>query len=195
MREVSEAYGRRSDEYVRALGSLDSTHAEDQKLISRWGRQIKGPIIDVGCGPGHWTEFLTAQGCNVRGIDPTVEFITSARQRFSQCRFALGSAESLPANSAMGILAWYSLIHHDPVRLDIALQSCHAALSPGGSFLVGFFTAPAHAPFSHAVTTAYFWPLNEFVSCIEHVGFTVLETHERHDTTSRPHGAIVAQRS
>lgn len=195
MGEVFNAYGHRSAEYVQALGSMESTHAEDRQLVSRWGRQINGPIIDVGCGPGHWTDFLNSQGCDVRGIDPTEEFIASARRRFPDCRFDLGSVESLRADSTMGILAWYSLIHHDPAGLDAALQKCSAALAPGGSFLVGFFTAPAHAPFAHAVTTAYFWPLNELVSRIERVGFTTVEVHERHDASSRPHGAIVAQRS
>ncbi|WP_240470751.1 class I SAM-dependent methyltransferase [Haematomicrobium sanguinis] len=36
----------------------------DAALIRRWGSGVSGPILDAGCGPGHWTDFL-ARG--VRG--------------------------------------------------------------------------------------------------------------------------------
>lgn len=51
------------------------------------------------------------------------------------------------------------------------------------------------APFDHAVTTAYFWPLDALARLVEEAGFTVTGRHARTDPGARPHGAIIARRT
>ncbi|MBD4580122.1 SAM-dependent methyltransferase, partial [Xanthomonas citri pv. citri] len=51
---VRAAYARRAGEYIARLGSIDATALADQDLINAWGRSVHGPVLDVGCGPGHW---------------------------------------------------------------------------------------------------------------------------------------------
>lgn len=46
-----------------------------------------------------------------------------------------------------GILAWYSLIHTDPDRLDPLLAEFARAVRPGGGLAIGFFEGPALVPF------------------------------------------------
>ncbi|WP_187977359.1 class I SAM-dependent methyltransferase [Mycetocola sp. JXN-3] len=193
---IRDAYDSRAAEYIEVLGSIESTAAPDRELIDSWARGLAGPVLDVGCGPGHWTEFLRTRGASAVGIDPVPAFISYARARYPGARFREGAVQDLPAadRSIGGILAWYSLIHLSLTELDGALAECARVVVPGGGLAVGFFTGPVGAPFDHAVVTAYAWPTAELAARIEAAGFGVLETHERTDPGARPHGAILALR-
>lgn len=191
------AYGARASEYIDVLGSIAATDQRDQETIRTWAAGLSGRIIDVGCGPGHWTQWLHQQGFEVDGIDPVPEFVDRARRQHPEVAVEVGVAASLDAvdSSVAGILAWYSLIHLEPGAVALVLEEFARALCPGGGLCVGFFEGPELAPFDHAITTAYFWPIPRLVSVIEQAGFTVATTTSRTDPGRRPHAAIVAHRS
>lgn len=194
---ASEAYGRRAEEYISLLGDIEATASLDRELIAGWARgQPGGPLLDVGCGPGHWTNWLHEQGLDVGGVDPTPEFVYAARKRFPEVSFRAGFAERLDVADASlaGILAWYSLIHLRPDRVPAALAEFARVVEPGGGLLVGFCRGPELEPFDHAVTTAYFWPVDRLSRMIEEAGFAVSVRDTRDDPGARPHGAIVASR-
>lgn len=195
--EVSRAYGARAAEYAEHLGRMDAVAAPDRELVLAWAQTLTGPVLDVGCGPGHWTGFLHEHGTDVTGIDPTPEFVTLARTAHPGAAFRGGRAEHLdvPDGSSGGVLAWYSLIHSTPARVADALAEFARTLRPGGGLLIGFFEGPVFEAFDHAVTTAYRWPVDALSDLVESAGFTVIETHSRTDPGARPHGAIVATRS
>lgn len=55
---------------------MEAAAAPDRELISNWAREhSRGKILDVGCGPGHWTNWLHEQGITISGVDPKPEFI------------------------------------------------------------------------------------------------------------------------
>lgn len=193
---VPAAYAARADEYVAALGTIEVTASEDRDLVLGWARGVDGPVLDVGCGPGHWTHYLRGAGVDAEGIDPVAGFVESARATYPTVSYRLGRAEQLDVADASlgGILSWYSLIHLPPEEIDAPLAEFARCLSPGGSLVLGFFTGPRLEPFEHAVTTAYFWPLEAMVSRLEHAGFAVVHTKTRANASTRPHGAIVASR-
>ncbi|WP_243794289.1 class I SAM-dependent methyltransferase [Saccharopolyspora gloriosae] len=194
---ASRAYGRRAEEYIGLLGSIEATASADRELVGAWAQALPGgPVIDVGCGPGHWTNWLHGRGIDVEGVDPTPEFLADARKRFPDVRFREGRADRLDVadSSSAGVLAWYSLIHLRPDRVPDALAEFARAIKPGGGLLVGFFNGPELEPFDHAVTTAYFWPIDRFSGAIEQAGFAVADRRTRADPGARPHGAIVARR-
>jgi ubiquinone/menaquinone biosynthesis C-methylase UbiE len=191
------AYALRAQEYTDKLGSIEATAQADQELIRGWAVGLSGPILDVGCGPGHWTGWLHDQGVEIGGIDPVPEFIDTARQRHPRATFGLGRAEHLAAADAslVGVLAWYSLIHCEPDQIGRAFDEFARVIGPGGGLCVGFFEGATLAPFDHAVTTAYFWPVPLLTRTIERSGFTVVESHQRTDPGHRPHAAIIARRT
>lgn len=197
MDQVRTAYSNRAEEYSRLLGSMTSVHPSDQQLVTQWATAIDGPVIDLGCGPGHWTDHLTGQGCDVRGIDPTPAFVEHAHISYPNSRFDVGGAENLDvaSGSIAGILSWYSLVHHAPASLRVPLEEFARALRPGGSLLIGFFESPVLEPFDHQVITAYRWPVPELSARLVDAGFVIVETHTRTGVGYRPHGAIVAVRS
>lgn len=194
---VGTAYARRAAEYAELLGSMGAVHPSDRQLVDTWAAAVSGPAIDAGCGPGHWTDHLHRQGLDVRGIDFVPDFIEHARATYPATQFDAGSIDALPdrTGSVGGILAWYSLIHHDPSAIATPLGEFARVLRPGGDLLLGFFEGPAVETFDHAVVTAYRWPIGELGVRIQHAGFDVIETHTRTGPGHRPHGAILARRA
>lgn len=192
---VRASYSARAQEYIDRLGRMDVMSPVDQRDIADWATGIQGPILDAGCGPGHWTEYLRQLGANVEGIDVVPEFVGSARQRFPQVTFRLGTLDAIPIKTGdlAGLLAWYSVIHVAPDRLPAILGEFARCLTPGGSLLLGFFEGPRVEPFEHAVTTAYFWPVEELSCLLREAGLEVVQVHQRTDPGSRPHAAIEAK--
>ncbi|WP_419818612.1 class I SAM-dependent methyltransferase [Glaciibacter flavus] len=195
--DVRAAYAARAAEYVSVIGSVELNDERDRELIARWGRTRSGHVIDAGCGPGHWTDLLHREGCDVEGFDLVAPFIDQARVRFPRVTFRVGSIDDLgdADGQADGILSWYSLIHADPERVPTMLAEFARCLRPGGSLLLGFFDGERVEPFPHRVSPAWFWPVDEMALRLVEAGFTVEEMHTRVDPGHRPHAAIVAQRT
>lgn len=191
---VCHAYRARAAEYTNLLGSIEDMHELDRQRIAQWAADVPGAVLDVGCGPGHWTHFLHQQGIDVSGIDLLPEFINTARSRFPEVPFWVGSLRSLDIahGSLGGVLAWYSLIHLDPAELPEVMAELHRVIAPGGHLLVGFFEGESGLPFDHAVIRAYFWSIEQMSQLLQDAGFAVLEVETRHDHGNRPHAAIAA---
>lgn len=192
-RPVVAAYASRAQEYASLLGSLEATSPLDQELVLRWTQACDGPVVDLGCGPGHWTHLLHRQGVQVVGLDPVPEFVEYAQRTFPGVRYQVGDSSSLPGGSA-GILAWYSLIHLSPAELPGVLGQLFTALRPGGQLLVGFFRGDRVEQFDHAVHPAWRWPMTMINDALTAAGLVVVESQSRQDEGARPHGAVWARR-
>jgi ubiquinone/menaquinone biosynthesis C-methylase UbiE len=161
-----------------------------------WARGIDGRIIDVGCGPGQWTNYLQHEGIDIGGIDPVVTFVEGAKERYPAARYRVGRAEDLGVQdgSLGGVLAWFSLIHTDPDSIDQPLAEFARCMKLGGSLVIGFFDGAQREPFDHAVAPAYFWSIDALTEHIEQAGFAVTDAQTRTDPGVRPQGVIVATR-
>ncbi|UEJ83012.1 class I SAM-dependent methyltransferase [Brachybacterium halotolerans subsp. kimchii] len=206
-----EAYAARAEEYAQVLGSVEQMSGTDRRHIEDWARRMRagttadeagivddgggGLILDLGCGPGHWTAHLAAQGHHMLGIDPVPAFVDRARTVHPGVEYRLGDvlAPGVEDDSCAGVLAWYCLIHLPPERMQEALASIGRVLRPGGALLLGFFDGPRIEPFDHAITTAHFWPVAELERLLTEVGFTVSAVEQRTDPGARPHGSIGAR--
>jgi len=193
---IRTSYGVRASEYVAALGSINHVASSDLALIEMWARTLEGPVIDVGCGPGQWTHFLTGLGLDAEGVDPVSEFIESAQATYPGPRYRVGQAEALGVTegSLGGVLAWYSLIHIAPEQIGDALTEFARCIRPGGGLALGFFAGSKLEPFEHAITTAYYWPLDLLAATVERADFTITHAELRTDPGVRTHGAILARR-
>ena len=192
---MATAYSVLADRYIQMFGSTDSCHVDDLALLAKL-ETATGPVVDVGCGPGHLTSYLASIGVEASGIDLVPEFIAHARANYPDCRFDIGSMLALPAAdmSLAGILAWYSLIHFKPWELPVVLAEFHRALADDGVLILGFFDGEAVEPFAHKVTEAYFWPVEKMAQLVRECGFVVLETLARTEAGARPHAALVASK-
>lgn len=196
MSDVREAYAARAGEYIALLGSVEAASGQDRALIARWAAGLTGSVVDAGCGPGHWTEFLRCRGVAVEGVDLVPEFVASAQARFPDASFRVGSLLELDADlDALGaILAWYSLIHFAPAELPGAIAALSTRLRPGGSLLLGFFEGPQTEAFPHAVAPAWFHPLETLRVLAEAACLDVIHTARRSGPGARDHGELIAVR-
>ena len=187
---VWSAYSARAKEYAAALGRMEATAQKDRRLIAQWARGVQGRIVDLGCGPGHWTAYLHDLGLEGEGVDPVERFIEIAREQHPHVTYRQGSCATLPARSYGAVLAWYSLIHVPPQDLPGTLTSLRESLHPRGSLLIGFFAGDLLEEFPHAVAPAYYWPPQELASLLERSGFDVLDVERRKVADARDHGGI-----
>lgn len=193
--EVREAYGRRAEEYADLFAKTEAMDERDRKLVSHWATQLTGRIIDAGCGPGQWTDFLRTEGCDVEGVDLVPPFVDIARSRFPASSYRVGQLTDLgvPDGSVEGILSWYSVIHTAPDDVPRILDEFARCLHDGGGLLLGMFEGPQVEPFDHAITTGYFWSVEAMSQRLADAGFQVEATETRADG-KRAHAAIVARR-
>jgi uncharacterized protein YceH (UPF0502 family) len=137
------------DERVRASydavasGYADHLAGELAGLpFERWlldrvaGQAQGGPVVDVGCGPGHVTAYLAEAGADATGVDLSPAMVDEARRRFPGGDYQVGDLRRLMRpTSAPGwsaVLAWYSLIHLGASELPEALAALTRPLAAGG---------------------------------------------------------------
>jgi ubiquinone/menaquinone biosynthesis C-methylase UbiE len=197
MTHVAGAYDARADEYIRRFGSVDKLAQADRRTIGLWRDETSGPLLDAGCGPGHWSDVLSdGDRREVVGVDGSGRFLESARRRFPGIGFLRADVSALPAGSASvgGLLAWYSIIHTAPADLPAVFREFARVLRPGGSLLLGHFDGEAGTPFDHAVTTAYYWSADALHELLAPHGLAVARSASRQDPGVRRHGELVATR-
>ena len=98
------------------------------------------PVIEVGCGTGHVTDFLAGEGADAMGLDLAPGMIEVARSRYPERRFEVGDLNLLvrPVNDAGwgAVLAWYSLVHAAASELPTSIAALSRPLRPGGWLVV-----------------------------------------------------------
>ena len=173
---VQGAYRTWAADYVGLFGSAQKASAEERAVITAWAGTVAGPVLDAGCGPGHWSAFLRSLGVQVEGVDATAAFVEHAARAHPGIPFRLEDLRTLtPAPQSLGgVLAWFSLIHLDPSEVPRVIRTFASALRPGGTLLVGFFSGPDLEPFDHRVVTAWAWPLHRMQRLVEIAGLEVL---------------------
>ncbi|WP_284046401.1 class I SAM-dependent methyltransferase [Actinoplanes maris] len=187
-----------SEQYIALFGGDWEAHEDDTALVRDHLAGLDGPVLDLGCGPGHWTAYLQALGADVTGVDLVPEFIGHARANFPASRFRLGSMTELdvPDHAVAGILSWYSTIHLPPAELDRVLAEFRRMLAPAGRLVIGFFDSDdGVTAFDHKVITAYRWPVSEFSARLAGAGLTELQRTRQQfpERPDRMYAAIAAR--
>ena len=193
--QVRKSYAPVADLYIELFGNRQQVHRDDLAFIGRHLAGRRGAVLDLGCGPGHITDYLRELGVNATGIDMVPEFIDHARVAYPNGRYEFGSVESLDAadHSVAGLLAWYSLIHLAPQDLHGVLAEFQRAMAPAGMLVLGLFDGAEMTAFDHKVVTAYRWPADEISKRLARAGFTEVERLQRPaDDHHRAHVAIAA---
>lgn len=193
--QVRQSYASAADLYLELFGTRQQVHRDDLAFIGRHLAGRRGAVLDLGCGPGHLTDYLRELGTDATGIDMVPEFIDHARAAYPDGRYEFGSVEGLDAadHSVAGLLAWYSLIHLTPQDLDGVLTEFQRAIAPAGMLVLGLFDGAEITAFDHKVVTAYRWPADEISKRLARAGFTEVERLQRPASDHhRAHVAIAA---
>lgn len=109
-------------------------------VLGAFAEVVRGPVLEVGSGPGRVTAHLRGLGVDVRGIDLSPAMVALARSLHPGVPFAEGTMTALDVadGSLGGLVAWYSLIHIPPADRGAVLAGFHRALAPGAHLLLAF---------------------------------------------------------
>jgi SAM-dependent methyltransferase len=183
-----EAYDRVADEYVRRIFHELDDKPFDREILDRFAERVRGrgPVYDLGCGPGHVARYLGERGVAVTGLDLSDEMVRCARAMNPGLEFRQGDMRALDAagGSLAGILAFYSIIHLAPDALAGAFADWHRALAPGAPLLLAFHLGqePLHLSewWGHEVSVDFVFHDPKAVAAqLEVAGFRVVEALER----------------
>jgi len=127
--------------------------------LERWGgeatdgereilRDVEGPVLDVGCGPGRLVEALRLRHVNVLGLDAAPTAIARARARGR--RIVQGSVfDPLPREGSWGSVLLFDGnigIGADPDRLLVRIRNL---MRPDGCVFVELEPPGVHVEFGH----------------------------------------------
>ncbi|MFB9235703.1 class I SAM-dependent methyltransferase [Plantactinospora siamensis] len=117
-----------------------------------------GPVLDVGCGPGHATAHLAGRGAPAVGLDLSPGMCRVARAK-TGLPYAAADMTALPVRSGVagGVVCWYALIHLDRAARAAAYAEFARVLRPGGHALLAFHTSDADAEPGDATSFTTWW--------------------------------------
>lgn len=179
---VDATYDRLAEAYARELWQELDGKPVDRWLLSRVVQEARGPILDVGCGPGHLTAWLAAHGAAVTGIDLSPRMIEVARSRSPGLSFLVGDFTQLPvADGSQGaVVAMYALVHTPRGQLGRPIAALTRALAPGGLLLVALHEGAedVHPDALWGIPidlTWHFHPAPDLLDAIDRAGLERLE--------------------
>jgi SAM-dependent methyltransferase len=139
---LSEAENRRMYDAKRAI--IDAQLAKHKIEV---GPATKA--LEIGCGVGYWTEYLSARGVrDYTGNDITPVSVSTLKQRYPQFRFVQGDAGDIvlpPAQFDLALMIDVTQHITDDVAFARAMRNVWEALAPDGTFLVTFWDPRASA--------------------------------------------------
>lgn len=226
--EAGEIYSETAMYYVEAIGS-EISHAIDgpdecaaldafalrctearftdgPSSGGRSGGRERGPVADVGCGPGRAAAYLAARGVDVVGFDIAPGMIAAARTVHPGIPFELGTLTALPVedHTLGGAVCWYSIIHTPMDKLAPVWAELQRALRPAAPLLLAFqagigerLERPGAQNSSRTLVNFRHEP-ERIVAGLAAAGFEIESIHKRpavkaasHETT--PQAMVLAQ--
>jgi SAM-dependent methyltransferase len=177
---VRASYDRVADDYVAmGIGDMGLTPWL-RAALTAFAEDVGGlgPVLDVGCGPGTVTAFLSDLGVDASGVDLSPRMIEHARRLHPGLRFEVASATQLDLAGASlgGVLGWWSLFNLPRDVLPAVLASFARALVPGGQVLIGTHEGEGEVARTEAygglpvAWTTHFWRPEELIALLAAAG-------------------------
>jgi SAM-dependent methyltransferase len=95
-------------------------------------------VLDVGCGTGRWTKYVSLKAGFVEAIDPSNAVFSAAHLLASNVntRISRTSVDNIPfPDSSFDFVFSLGVLHHIP-NTEAAMKKCVEKLKQGGYFLV-----------------------------------------------------------
>ncbi|MEU5714935.1 class I SAM-dependent methyltransferase [Streptomyces sp. NPDC020403] len=139
---VRESYDTVAAAYAKRVKSPAELDPLSRAMLATFAEVVRaadrGPVADLGCGPGKVTAHLADLGVPAFGVDLSPRMTEIARAAYPHLRFTVGSmtALDLADDELGGILAYYSAHHTPPDLLPGVFAEFQRTLAPGGHLML-----------------------------------------------------------
>ncbi|MFE9877859.1 class I SAM-dependent methyltransferase [Streptomyces sp. NPDC005784] len=183
---VRESYDTVAADYAQLVMSPAELDPLSRSMLAVFAEVVRsadrGPVADLGCGPGKVTAHLADLGVRAFGVDLSPKMIEVAQQAYPSLKFTVGSMTALAIgdDELGGILAYYSTHHTPPELLPVVFAEFHRTLAPGGRLMMAGYVGddvhvrPTHAYGGHPVSfESHLQAPDRIVSLLDRAGLVV----------------------
>ena len=186
--DLASSWDRLAEQYADKFEHELDDKPFDRDQLTRFAEMVRGrgPVCDLGCGPGQIGRFLHDLGLEVIGIDLSPGMIEQGRRLYPEIEFRVGDmlALDLPDDSLAGIAAFYSIIHIPRAQVTAALGEMRRVLRPGGVLLLTFHLGDEDLHLDElwdeeVNMDAFFFERDEMETYLQGAGFEIADVVER----------------
>lgn len=131
-KSIAHSYNKIAQEYTKKHGYDEQLSVPSlKKFLTFLPNQAN--VLDVGCGGGQDSKFLTDNGCFVLGIDVSKEMIKLAKKFAPETNFKITDVMKLSANTQYDGIWCCRIFHHISIKeQDKFLEKIRALLKKDG---------------------------------------------------------------
>ena len=188
-KDILDCYNKTAKNYAdKFINELSKKHLDRILLKSFAAENLnKGTLIDLGCGPGQTTRYLTELGLtDAIGVDISPAMIEIAKKIHPSLNFEIADILNLkyPDNTFGSAIAFYSIVHFDDAQIKTAFKEINRVLRDNGEFLISFHIGDhvVHLDdlLEHRVNIDFhFFETNKIAHLLVETGFKIFDTIER----------------
>lgn len=113
---------------------LDPAHLEATKYKVMYLKNVRGRLLDIGCGNGSFIEFMNNYGWETTGLDFDTEAVKTAKQKNLNVKLGSLDEQKFPTNYFDVITLSHVIEHvYDPLEL---IKECFRILKPDGKMVL-----------------------------------------------------------
>src|SRR5512133_2005015 len=102
--DVRSAYDTVAEAYSTVIPDTSFEAALDMAMVDHFAGHMRATpdrqVIDVGCGAGRMTSYLSRAGLSVSGVDLSPEMVRVAQRLHPELLFEVGELTDLPVADA-----------------------------------------------------------------------------------------------
>jgi ubiquinone/menaquinone biosynthesis C-methylase UbiE len=130
------------DNYYLTAPGMEIDRLEKKIMLQLIEKLPRQPMLELGCGTGHWSEFFAGLGFSVKASDISDAMLALARaKKINNVVFEKTDVLHLPyPDSSFGIVASITMLEFTG-NIPLALSEMSRVLKPGGWLVLGCLNA------------------------------------------------------
>lgn len=186
---IIDCYNRTAQNYAdKFKDELKEKHLDRILLKSFAAENIgNGKLIDLGCGPGQTTRFLSESGMHdIIGVDISPSMVKTASDLHPHIVFETGDILRLkfPDKNFGSAVAFYAIVHFDYEQVKDAFKEISRILTKNGQFLFSFHIGDKVVHYDNLLDhdvniDFYFFETNKICALLRETGFEIIDALER----------------